>query len=185
MLLNCVVGEDSWDFSLDSKENQLVHPKGNQAWIFIGRTDAEAGSPILWHLMWKADSLEKKPWCWERLKVGGEGDDRGWDGWMASTTQWTWIRASSGSWWWTVKPGDAAVSAVTRVWHDWRTDLLEKKPWCWERLKAGADGDDRGCVGWTTSPTWWAWVWVTELIADFKNCVSFWYIAKWFSYTYT
>ena len=47
----------------------------------------------------------KRPWCWERLKMGGEGDDRGWDGWMASLTWWTWVWASSGSWWWTGKPG--------------------------------------------------------------------------------
>ena len=56
------------------------------------------------HLMWKADSLEKT-WCWERLKVGGEGDDRGWDGWMASMTQETSVWASSGWWWWTGKSG--------------------------------------------------------------------------------
>ena len=43
----------------------------------------------------------KRPWCWERLKAGGEGDDRGWDSWMASLTQWTWVWVSSGSWWWT------------------------------------------------------------------------------------
>ena len=47
----------------------------------------------------------KRPWCWERLKAGGEGDDRGWDGWMASPTGWTWIWVSSRSWWWTGKPG--------------------------------------------------------------------------------
>ena len=46
----------------------------------------------------------KRPWFWERLKVGGEGDDRGWEGWMASLTWWTWVWASSGSWWWTGKP---------------------------------------------------------------------------------
>ena len=56
------------------------------------------------HLMWRTDS-SKKPWCWERLKVGGEGDKRGWDGWMASLTQWTWVWAIYGSWWWTGKPG--------------------------------------------------------------------------------
>ena len=53
------------------------------------------------HLMWRTDSLEKRPWCWERLKVGGDGDDRGWDGWMASATQCTWVWVSSGIWWWT------------------------------------------------------------------------------------
>ena len=46
----------------------------------------------------------KRPWCWERLKAGGERNDRGWDGWMASLTWWTWVWASSGSWWWTGKP---------------------------------------------------------------------------------
>ena len=49
-----------------------------------------------WHLMWRADSFER-PWCWERLRAGGEGDDRGWDGWMASPTQWTWVWVNSRS----------------------------------------------------------------------------------------
>ena len=56
------------------------------------------------HLMQRADSL-KRPWCWERLKARGEGDDRGWDGWMASLTWWTWVWTSSRSWWWTGRPG--------------------------------------------------------------------------------
>ena len=56
------------------------------------------------HLLWRTDSL-KRPWCWERLRAGGEGDDRGWDCWMALLTWWTWVWASSGSWWWTGKPG--------------------------------------------------------------------------------
>ena len=56
------------------------------------------------YLMWRTDSLER-PWFWERLKAGGEGDDRGWDGWMASPTRWRWVRASSGRWQWTGKPG--------------------------------------------------------------------------------
>ena len=66
---------------LDCKEIKLVHPKGNESWIFIGRTDAEAETPILWPS--EAKNWER-PWCWERLKVGGEGDNRGWDSWMAS-----------------------------------------------------------------------------------------------------
>ena len=56
------------------------------------------------HLVWRTESL-KRPWCWERLKVGGEGDDRGWDCWMASPTQWTWVWVISRSWWWTGKTG--------------------------------------------------------------------------------
>ena len=63
----------------------------------------------------------KRPWCWERLKAGGEGDDRGWDGWMASLTQWTWVWASSGSWWWTGKPGMLqSMGSQSRTWlSDW------------------------------------------------------------------
>ena len=58
MLLNCGVGEDSWS-PLDCKEIQPVHPKGDQSWVFIGRTDVEAETPILWPLMGRVDSLEK------------------------------------------------------------------------------------------------------------------------------
>ena len=68
-----------------------------QSWIFIGRTDAEAEAPILW----PPDVIElthwKRPWCWEKLKVGGEEDGRVWDGWMASPTRWTWVWAVSRS----------------------------------------------------------------------------------------
>ena len=56
------------------------------------------------HLMWRTDNW-KTAWCWERLKVGGEGVDRGWDGWMASLTGWIWVSVDSESWWWTRKPG--------------------------------------------------------------------------------
>ena len=87
---------------LDCKEIQPVNPTSqlnwNQSLIFIGRTDAEAETPILWPTDVK-NWHWKRPWCWERFKVGGEGDDRGWDGWMTSLTQWTWVWASSGSWW--------------------------------------------------------------------------------------
>ena len=65
----------------------------------------------------------ERPWCWERLKAGGEGDDRGWDGWMASPTQWTWVWVSSGSWWWTGKSGVLQSMASHRVRHDWVTQL--------------------------------------------------------------
>ena len=65
----------------------------------------------------------KRPWCWERLKAGGEGDDRGWDGWIASPSQWTWVWASSGSWWWMRKPGVLKSMGSQRVRHDWATEL--------------------------------------------------------------
>ena len=96
--------EKTLESPLDCKEIKPVNSKGNQSWIFIGRTDAEAEIPILWSPDAK-NTHWKRPWCWERLKTGGEKDDRGWDGWMASLTQWTWIWASSGSWWWTGRPG--------------------------------------------------------------------------------
>ena len=100
--------EKTLESPLECKEIQPVHPKENQSWIFIGRTDAEAGTPILgppeYWLRQRTDSLEKTR-CWERLKAGGEGDDRGWDGWMATPTQWTWIWGNSGSWWWIGRPG--------------------------------------------------------------------------------
>ena len=72
------------------------------------------------HLMRRADSLER-PWCWERLKAGREGDDRGWDGWMASLTRCTWVWISSGSWWWTGRPGvlqPTGLQSQTRL-SDW------------------------------------------------------------------
>ena len=65
----------------------------------------------------------KRPWSWERLKAGGEGDDRGWDGLMASLTWWTWVWASSRSWWWTGKPGVLPSIGSQRVRHDWVTEL--------------------------------------------------------------
>ena len=82
-----VVLEKTPESPLDCKEIQPVQPKEDQSWVFIGRTDAEAETPILWPL-----------WCWERLRAEGEGDDRGWDGWMASPTQWVWVWVDSGSW---------------------------------------------------------------------------------------
>ena len=63
------------------------------------------------------------PWCWERSRAGGEGDDRGWDGWMASPTQWTWVWVDSGSWWWTGRPGVLRFMGSQRVGHDWATEL--------------------------------------------------------------
>ena len=82
------------------------------------------------HLMQRADSLGKKQkktkkltWCWERLKAKGEGDDRGWDGWMALPTQWTWVWVNFGSWWCTGRPGVLKFMGSQRVGHDWATEL--------------------------------------------------------------
>ena len=63
----------------------------------------------------------KRPPCWERLKAGGEGDDRGWDGWIASLSQWAWVWVNSGNWWWTGRPGVLQSMGLQRVGHDWAT----------------------------------------------------------------
>ena len=65
----------------------------------------------------------KRPWCWEGLGAGGEGDDRGWDGWMASPTRWAWVWVNSRSWWWTGRPGVLGFMGSQGVGHDWATEL--------------------------------------------------------------
>jgi len=101
-----------------------VHPKGNQSWIFIGRTDAEAEFTSNTLATWCKELTHwKRPWCWERLKAGGEGDDGEWDDWMASPTQWTRVWVNSGSWWWTGRPGMLQSMGSQRVRHDWVTEL--------------------------------------------------------------
>ena len=64
----------------------------------------------------------KRPWCWEGLGAGGEGDDKGWDGWMASPTRWTWVWVNSRSWWWTERPAVLQFMGLQRVRHDWATE---------------------------------------------------------------
>ena len=118
-----VVLEKTLESPLDCKEIKPVHPKGNQSWIFIGRTDAEAGTLIFWPPDGKNWLIWKDPGAWERLKVGGKGDDRGWDGWMASPTWWTRVWVSSRSWWWTGKPGVLQSMGLRRVGRDWATEL--------------------------------------------------------------
>ena len=101
-----VVLEKTLESPLDSKEIQPVHPKGNQSWIFIGRTHAEVENPILW------------------LKPGGEVDDRGWDDWMASPAQWTWVWVNSRSWWWTGRP-----AVPGSPWGHKESDMTERLNW--------------------------------------------------------
>ena len=100
-----VVLEKTLENPLDCKEIQPVHPKGDQSWVFIGRTDVEAETPVLWPpdakswLIWK-DPDAGKDWGQEE-----KGSIRGWDSWMASPTQWTWVWVNSGNWWWTGRHG--------------------------------------------------------------------------------
>ena len=116
-----VVLEKTLESPLDCNEIQPVRPKGNQSWIFIGRTDAEAKTPFA---TWCEERTHlKRPWHWERLKVGGEGDDRGWNGSVASPTQWTWVWVDSRSWWWTGRPGVLEFMGLWRIRHDWAAEL--------------------------------------------------------------
>ena len=103
---------------LDCKKTQPVHPKGDQSWKD-------------WCWSWNSNTLAnlceeltqwKRPWCWERLRAEEEGDDRGWDGWMASPTQWTWVWVNSVSWWWTGRPGVLRFTGSQRVGHNWATE---------------------------------------------------------------
>ena len=119
-MLWTVVPEKTLGSPLDHKEIKPVNPKGNKSWIFIGRKLQYFG-----HLMGRTESLEKLEKCWERLKVGGERDDRGWDGWMASLSRWTWVWASSRSWWWTGRPGVLQSMRLQRVSHNWATELIQ------------------------------------------------------------
>ena len=121
MLLNCGVREDSWEsLRLQGDPASLSYRK---SLLNINWKD--------WYWSWNSNTLatwweeltqRKRPWCWERLKAG-EGDNRGWDGWMASPTQWTWIWVNSRSWWWAGRPGVLQSMRLQRVRHDWATEL--------------------------------------------------------------
>ena len=97
---------------------QPVHPKGDQSWLFIGRTDAEAETPVLWPPHEKCWLNWKRLWCWEELGAGGEGDGRVRDGWMAFLTRWAWIWVNSESWWWTGRPGMLRFMGSQTVRHE-------------------------------------------------------------------
>ena len=118
-----LVLEKTLESPLNCKEIKPVNPKGNQSWLFIRRTDAETETPILCSPDVKNWLIGKDSDSGKDLKAGGEGDDRGWDGWMASLTRCTWVWAGSGSWWWTRKPGMLQSMGSQRVGHDLETQL--------------------------------------------------------------
>ena len=102
------------------------------------------------HLMQRTDSLENDlTWCWERLKAGGERDNRGWVGWMASPTQWTWLWVSSGNCWWTEEPGMLQSMGWQRVGHNWAIELN------WNEWNRRDGGRTQHVKEWYSRRTWW------------------------------
>ena len=136
-----VVLEKTLESLLDCKEIQSVHPKGYQSWVFIGRTDVEAATPNILATRCKELTHWKRPWCWERLRAGGEGDERVWDGWMASLTQWTWVWVDYRSWWWTGRPGMLRLIGRQRV-GVWLSNWTELKP---SDFPGGSHGKESTC----------------------------------------
>ena len=127
MLSNCGVGEDSWE-SLGLQRDP-TSPFWRRLVLGVHWKD--------WCWSWNSNTLAtwceeltlwKRLWCWEGLGEGGEGDDREWDGWMASPSWWTWVWVNSGSWWWTLRPGVVRFMGSQRVRHNWMnwTELIER-----------------------------------------------------------
>ena len=121
MLLNYGIGEDSWE-SLGLQGDPTSPPERSILSVYWKD----------WYWSWNSNTVAtwceglthlKRLWCWESLRAGGEGDDRGWDGWMGSSTLWTWVWLDSGSWWWTGRPGVLRFMGSQRVEHDWATEL--------------------------------------------------------------
>ena len=121
MLLNCV-REDSWE-SL-GLQGDPTSPSWRKSVLNIHQED--------WCWSWNSNTLVtwceelthlERPWCWERLKLGGEGDNRGSDCWMASPTQFAWVWVNSGSWWWTRGPGMLQSMGSQRIRQDWTTEM--------------------------------------------------------------
>ena len=109
-----VVVEKTLESPLDCKEIQSIHSIGDQPWVFTGRTDAEAEIPILW-------PPDAKNWLtWEDPDAGKDWRrEKGWDGWMAALTQWTWVWVNSGSLWWTGRLGVHGVAKSRTRLSDW------------------------------------------------------------------
>ena len=126
-----LVLEKTLESPLNSKEIQPVHPKGNQSWILIGRTDAELKLQYFGHLMQRTDSFEKTLML-GLIEGGRRRRQQGWYGWIAPPTQWTRVWVSSGSWWRTGKPGMLPSMWSQRVGEDWVTELkLHLSTVCW------------------------------------------------------
>ena len=147
-----LVLEKTLESPLDCKDIQPFNSKGNQSWIFIGRTDIEGEAPILWPLNAKIWLIGKDPDNWERLRVGDKGGNIRWDGWMASLTQWTWVWMSSGRWRRIGEPGKLQSMGVTKSWTqliDWTTTKTINFNWRMRCSDPGGDRNVESCMNWS------------------------------------
>ena len=131
MLLNCGVGEDSWESLGPARRSNQSILKEISSECSLEGLMLKLKLQYFGHSWCEELTHWKRPWCWERLKAG-EVDDTGWDGWMASLPQWTWVWVNSVSWWWTGRPGMLQSMGSQRVGHNWVTELNWLKgnqPW--------------------------------------------------------
>ena len=145
MLLNCSVGEDSWE---------SLGPRGDQTSILKEISPGYSLKGLMLklklklqyfdHFMQRADALEKILML-EKIEAGGEGGNRGWDGWTASLTQCTWVCTSFGSWWWTRKPGGLQSMGLQRVGHDWMTELNWTQKIYYHKSPGRSAGKESNC----------------------------------------
>ena len=123
MFFKCGVGEDSAEFPWTAKKSNQSILKGISLRCSFEGLMLKLKFQYFGHLMQRSDSFEKT-WCWERLKAGGEWNNRRWDGWMASLTQCTWVCVNSGIWWWSGRhPGILQSIRSQRFGYDWVTEL--------------------------------------------------------------
>ena len=134
MLLNCGVGEDSWE-SL-RLQGDPTSPSWRRSVLGVHWKDWCWSSNTLGTWCKELTHL-KRPWCWERLWAGREGDNRGWEGWMASPTRWTWVWVDSGSWWWTGRPGLLRFMGSQRIGHDWEMNWTELTEQSFQQMMLG------------------------------------------------
>ena len=170
MLLNCGVGEDSWRLpwaALRSNQSILkeISPEYSFEGVMLKLKLQYFGHPMQRTTHWK------RPWCWERLKTG-EGDNRGWDGWMASPTQWAWTWVSSGSWWWTGRPG-VLWSMGLQSWI-WLSNWTEQAWFLRGVGRSPLSKDEMAHLFWPkTNYNWFSWFFLLlyhdEKIAELKQ----------------
>ena len=157
MLLNCGVGEDSWEsFGL---QGDPTSPFWRRSVLGVHWKD--------WYWSWNSNTLAswceelthwKRLWCWERVRTGGEGDNRGWGGWMASATQWTWVWVGS----WTGRPGVLKFMGLQRVGDNWMTELN------WTEWSSGfpyflqlkSEFDNKEFMIWAIVSSWSCFCWL-------------------------